>query len=186
MRVAVEECWCVITRHSNSLLVVVQSNRDETFLKHLFASVLHKIESTITASYFGLDVKRLTPCPKCREFKLKPNLIPVEILMFGMRETNGTVLCSNHPEEGPIVVSEVAPDIAMADLNVIDPSQVSFVVFVRCCSLFKITIQQEIGRGGFGVVYLANYRGNKVAVKQSLHTELDANQFTEFQLVRFR
>jgi serine/threonine protein kinase len=61
---------------------------------------------------------------------------------------------------------DIAPDLVFSDTLVLDPA--------------SITIKQEIGRGGFGVVYQGIWKNVEVAVKELL-PEANDDIFEDFK-----
>lgn len=93
-----------------------------------------------------------------------------------------------------VKIQDVAPDLSMGTVKVIDPEQVKTVT-INC--LFRLRIytscypvteqlvaEKEVGRGGFGAVFKGSWQGRPVAIKQ-LHADfLDAKnqqKFDEFK-----
>ncbi|KAH3763351.1 leucinerich repeat kinase [Pelomyxa schiedti] len=145
----------LITQFIESYYIGLAANADVSFpCSHCLLRFLHQ-SATPTSSVFSVP-------PDITRF---PQRVVLDAARYGMK----CLRCppDNQTEQVDVKLTEVAPDILLEHLPVIDPTEIEF------------QSQTPVGKGGFGQVLRATRKGLPVAVKQPLG-ELTYQSITQF------
>lgn len=151
----------------------------------LLLRIIIEVINTFTEGYnMEYDTERFIICPHCIKNQYKKPFLFTFIEIFQAIENHKLfVFCEyiNSPSRC-ISIYEMAPDIAMVDMNEIDSS--------------LLTIDKQIGRGGFGLIYSGELKNPssdesiKVAIKEIVLEDVNSKTaveefYTEFQRESF-
>ena len=154
--------------NSSQLKVSVRVSK-EYFSKlqklQLLRQLLEVIDTILEGFYCGSpSVIREVECSHClsRRSCLLEGIYKYKLddLVESISDGRWIVYCRNVPTR-PVDIRYLAPDISFCDFPVISQD--------------KYEIKKEVGRGGFGIVYLANISGYDAAVKELLFNGNDNN-----------
>lgn len=146
MRTATGSAGNVSFDSSKKLLLVTVIARSNTDI--LFPSILDSIESLIKTSYRNVKVARKIVAASPLVSALQPEEFDYDAVLDAFHRGERTFMCG----KVAVPIEDMAPDICMCFIP----------------ELKNVTIQEPIGRGGFGVVYRGQWSGSDVAIKEVL------------------
>lgn len=159
--------------HQLSCSVIVRLRQNEPPKEMLLRYIVDTIDTALEMSYAGRGAfTKLIPCPHClRKGVSKPFQFTYKECVQAIMERRKCLFCCHiETPSRAVPLHQLAPDLAFADLPVIRANAVE--------------LKEEIGRGGFGLVYRALIYGHEVAVKELSITadSTNANEvYSEFQ-----
>lgn len=137
-----------------------------------FLRVITEIVDTLVTDFFKVRICSVyIRCPHCLALR-RPEPYQFDLCDCEQVAAMGNVRMIDclAEEPFPIRLDRIVPDIAMADF---DGSQVNYK---------DIVIERTLGKGSFGVIYLAKWKGETVAVKQlKVESDMALEAYAEFR-----
>lgn len=128
------------------------------------SSIVESID-TLLEDWLRVEVEKLVPCSHCLGEGREPYFFNLEECEKAVSKGQKTVKCNNGG--GELLLEQLVPDVAMASF---EGHKIEYKEFENLT---------QIGEGSFALVYLANWRGSKVAIKQLTNVSLEV--FGEFR-----
>ena len=160
-------CKRITNKYSRNLLEI---DRAYDLKDILLLRILVNCVDTLIESYRMSPVQRLIPCSHCylRDINMEPFYFTFDECAEAITNGISIMYCEHIKRKNmAIAIEQLAPDIAFADIPLINYADLTFA--------------DELGRGAFGVVYLAELFGTKVAVKQLTSLSMNEESFSDFQ-----
>ncbi|XP_072050180.1 leucine-rich repeat serine/threonine-protein kinase 1-like [Amphiura filiformis] len=120
--------------------------------------------------------ERIVPCPECvKAGKVKFDEIHKRSYFFNFKDLveavtekrQNVVSCKCH---GHLIrIQDIAPDILLLDLG------------VKALSDRELKEIEQLGKGGYGVVYKVKFEGRELALKSLVNEDSDLKNFTNFR-----
>lgn len=122
-------------------------------------------------SWFHVERQIFVPCSHCKENRIEESMVRMyNITELGASLSRGEFLvrCSN--DDKNVHISRLIPEIVLMDL---ERSKIPFE---------EIELQEEIGKGAFGVIHKGFYCGQEIAVKTMKNRdEVNEKSFQDFR-----
>jgi GTPase SAR1 family protein/tRNA A-37 threonylcarbamoyl transferase component Bud32 len=136
-------------------------------------SVLVEVVDSLTHTWYQVESTAFAPCPHCLKLPAlrdAPFLFRHDEVLRAAAANHKRLLCRGVDE---VSLASVAPDATLSEVD------------AKRIGLIEVRILRELARGGFGIVYEAQWRGQIAAVKvmnsasESAHDA--AAKFSEFR-----
>ncbi|KYQ94307.1 RasGEF domain-containing protein [Tieghemostelium lacteum] len=127
--------------------------------------VLTDTIESLFSQWYKLDIKRYISCYECQSLNdINPTLFTIEECEFAVMDGKTVLTCFQKAIDGSeerspphrLKLNVLAPDISMVDIP-----RSKF-------DIKEIKLNKEVGRGAFGIVYEAEWKGEPIALKMLL------------------
>merc|ERR1712137_223245 len=150
-----------------------ENRNSEKVALAFWRQLLENVRTQVEGFCSGVSWNEFVPCVHC----LRSGVFRDRVYLFDYQKVidafDTPFMYCNHIESSSRCVAriEVAPDISLRDLPQVATS--------------RLRVGEQIGEGGFGVVYKGTLDQQVVAVKELSSSSLDADLFREFQAEAF-